>query len=95
MNPATGTTESGSARNRHVDNARNGSKVVRKQDCGFEMDFGPTTLEEEFMRGGWDRNNSPECGPAPRRDTSGMRGEPSGGAIDDDDPSRFDRRAGY
>lgn len=65
----------GTARDRLMDNARDGSKIVRKEDCGFEMDFSPTTLEEEISDGGWNRIQQPVPSDPADGMTSGGRGE--------------------
>lgn len=78
-----GLMRSGNERDLLNDNSRDGGKVLRKQDCGFEMNFGPVTLEEEIEDGGWNRIQQPV--PADPQDvsSSGGRGEPG---TDYDEP---------
>jgi hypothetical protein len=48
-----------SSRDRYSDTSRDGSGQMQKKDVGFELDFGPTTVEREKEQGGFENNDTP------------------------------------
>lgn len=75
------------------DNSRDGSKLRTKASVGFEMDFSPTTIEEEIYDGGWNRIQRPVGAEPQDVSTSGGRGE--GDNKDFDTADNHGMYAGY
>lgn len=73
-------SDDGVVRGRLTDNSRDGSKICRKEDVCFEMNFASTTIEETAYDDGWDRIQRPVGGDPRPANTSGMAGE--GGDYD-------------
>ena len=63
------------SRDKYSDASRDGSGQLRKENVGFELDFGPTTVEQEEEQHGYERNDTPTGARRPNAQmTSGTRG---------------------